>query len=68
MVGNVIIKCELLLTLISQFLRPQKIMKFVHGGHLEFQWNLKGSSWEETFSMLSILKIQFIWSYITYWS
>ena len=37
MVGNVIVQCELLLTSIFQFLRPQTIMKFIHGGHFEFQ-------------------------------
>ena len=37
MVGNVIVQCELLLILIFQFLRPQKNMKFIHGGHYEFQ-------------------------------
>ena len=37
MVGNVIVQCEFLLTSIFQFLRPQKIMKFIHGGHFEFQ-------------------------------
>ena len=37
MVGNVIVQCELLLTSIFQFLHPQKIMKFVHGGHFEIQ-------------------------------
>ena len=37
MVGNVIVKCELFLSLIFQFLCPAKIMKFIHGGHFEFQ-------------------------------
>ena len=41
MVGNVIVQCELLLTSICQFLRPQKNMKFIHGGHFEFQQNFK---------------------------
>ena len=36
MVGNVIVKCELFPTLIFEFLRPQKIMKVIHGGHFEF--------------------------------
>ena len=36
MVGKVIVQCELLLISIFQFLRPQKNMKFIHGGHLEF--------------------------------
>ena len=30
MVGNVIVQCELLLTSIFQFLRPQKNTKFIH--------------------------------------
>ena len=34
---NVIVKCELLLTSIFEFLRPQKIMKLIHGGRFEFQ-------------------------------
>ena len=37
MVGNVIVQCELLLISIFQFLRQQKNMKFIHGGHFEFQ-------------------------------
>ena len=37
MVGNVIVQCELLLISIFQFLRPQKNMKFIPGGHFEFQ-------------------------------
>ena len=37
MVGNVIVRCELLLIAIFQFLRPQENMKFIHGGHFEFQ-------------------------------
>ena len=37
MVGNVIVQCESLLILIFQFLRPQTNMKFIHGGHIEFQ-------------------------------
>ena len=37
MVGNVIIQCELLLISIFQFLRSQENMKFIHGGHFEFQ-------------------------------
>ena len=39
MVGNVIVQIELLGLLISifQFLRPQKNMKFIHGGHFKFQ-------------------------------
>ena len=37
MVGNVIVQCELLLISIFQFLRPQKNIKFIHGGHFEFQ-------------------------------
>ena len=41
MVGNVIVQCELLLILIFRFLRPQKNMKFIPGGHFEFQWNIK---------------------------
>ena len=41
MVGNVIVQCELLLISIFQFLRPQENMKFNHGGHFEFQQNLK---------------------------
>ena len=40
MVGNVIVQYELLLISIFQFLRPQK-NKFIHGGHFEFQYNLK---------------------------
>ena len=32
-----IVKLELLLTSIFQFLRPQKIMKFIHGGHFELK-------------------------------
>ena len=36
MVGNVIVKCELFLNSIFQFLRPQKIMYFIRGGHFEF--------------------------------
>ena len=52
MVGNVIVKCELFLTLIFELLRPQKIMKLIRNGHFEFQQNLKKSdlhisiSWE----------------------
>ena len=34
MVGNVIV---LLLISIVQFLRSQENMKFIHGGHFEFQ-------------------------------
>ena len=30
--------------------------------------NIKGTPWDETFSILSILTIYFIWSYIAYWS
>ena len=37
MVGNVIVQCELLLILIVQFMLSQKNMKFIHGGHFEFQ-------------------------------
>ena len=37
MVGSVIVQCELLLISIFQFLRPQKNMKFIYGGHFEFQ-------------------------------
>ena len=37
MLGNVIVQSELLLISIFQFLRPQKNMKFIHGGHFEFQ-------------------------------
>ena len=37
MMGNVIVQCELLLILIFHFLRPQKNMKFIHGGHFEFK-------------------------------
>ena len=37
MVGNVIVQCELLLTSFFQIFRPQKNMKFIHGGHFEFQ-------------------------------
>ena len=39
MVGNVIVQCELLGQLISifQLSRPQKNMKYIHGGHFEFQ-------------------------------
>ena len=37
MVGNVIVQCELLLISIFQFLRPQENMKFILGGHFEFQ-------------------------------
>ena len=33
MVGNVIVKCELFLTAIFEFLQPEKIMKIIHGGH-----------------------------------
>ena len=29
---------------------------------------VKGTPWDETFSMLSILKIELIWSYTAYWS
>ena len=36
MVGNVIVKFKLFLTLIFEFLRPQQIRKFIHGGHFEF--------------------------------
>ena len=43
MVGNVIVKCEFILTTIFEFLRPQTIMKFTNGGHFEFQQNLKKS-------------------------
>ena len=39
MVGNVIVQCELLLISIFQFLRPQENMKFINGGHFEFQQN-----------------------------
>ena len=41
MVGNVNVQCELLLIWIFQFLRPQENMKFIHGRHFEFQWNLE---------------------------
>ena len=34
---DVIVKCELFLTSIFEFLCSQKIMKFIHGGHFEFQ-------------------------------
>ena len=34
MVGDVILKCELFLTSIFEFLQPQNIMKFIH---FEFQ-------------------------------
>ena len=37
MVHNVIVQCELLLIPIFQFLRHKKNMKFIHGGHFEFQ-------------------------------
>ena len=37
MVGNVIVQCEVLLISIFQFLRQQQNMKFIHGGHFEFQ-------------------------------
>ena len=37
MVGNVIVKCKLFRTLIFEFMRQQTIMKFIHGGHFEFQ-------------------------------
>ena len=37
MVGNGIVQCELLLISIFQLLRPQDNMKFIHGGHFEFQ-------------------------------
>ena len=37
MMGNVIVKCELILISIFNILRPQKIMKFIHDGHFEFQ-------------------------------
>ena len=37
MVGNVIVQCELSLISIFQFLRLQKNMNFIHGGHFEFQ-------------------------------
>ena len=37
MVGNVIVKFDLFLTTIFAFLCPQKIIKFIHGGHFEFQ-------------------------------
>ena len=38
MVGNGIVKLELLLTLIFKFLRPQKITRYeVYGGHFEVQ-------------------------------
>ena len=43
MVGNVIVKCELLLTSIFHFLRPQKYIRFIHGDHFEFRLNLKKS-------------------------
>ena len=43
MVGNVIVQCELLLISIFQFLRIQKNMKFIHGGHFEFSKILKKS-------------------------
>ena len=39
MVGNVIVQCEILPISILQFLRQQKNMKLIHGGHFEFQWN-----------------------------
>ena len=41
MVGNVIVKWELLLTSILQFLCPHKYMKFIHGGHFQFSKTLK---------------------------
>ena len=41
MVCNVIVQCELLVISIFQFLRPQKNMKFIHGGPFEFHLNLK---------------------------
>ena len=41
MVGNVIVECELFLSLIFEFLRPQKIMKFIHGDHFEYQQNIE---------------------------
>ena len=37
MVGNVIVKFKLFLTLIVGFLRPEENMKFIHGGHFEFR-------------------------------
>ena len=46
MVGNVIVKCELFLASVFEFLLPQKIMKSVHGGHLmilNFSQTLKKS-------------------------
>ena len=52
MVGNVMVKYDLFLTSMFELLRPQKIMKFIHGGHFDFQWNLKKNhlhisiSWE----------------------
>ena len=36
MVGIVIVKFALFLTLIFKFLCQQKIIKFIHGGHFEF--------------------------------
>ena len=40
MVSNVIVKCESFLTFIFEFLLLQKNMKFIHGGHFEFQQKL----------------------------
>ena len=37
MVVDVIVRCELFLTLIFAFLLPQKNMKFIYGGYFEFQ-------------------------------
>ena len=41
MLGNVIVQCELLVISIFQLLRPQKNMKYIHGGHFEFHLNPK---------------------------
>ena len=43
MVCNVIVQCELLVISISQFLRPQKNMKFIHGAILKFTKTFKKS-------------------------
>ena len=37
MVGNVIVKCDFFLISIFDFLRPEKNMKLIHGGHFELQ-------------------------------
>ena len=44
MVGNVIVKFKLFLTSIFEFLRSEKNMKFIHGGHFEFPLNLEKNS------------------------